>query len=497
VDTVEPGRGIRRDPRGFIAALARACDPRIPVTHSKVMAAMRARRPPGPSYWTPFAPGRAIRRDPIGFVSALARDYGDAVCLGMGPVDAYLFHHPDAVKHILQDNNQNYVKGEIIGRVKVLIGEGLFTSEGDFWRRQRRLAQPAFHRERIAGLAGTMVRRTAERLDAWQPAMRRGAPIDVAAEMNALTLTIVGETLFGRDLSGEAADAGRALRVALEVCANRAMSYFVLPVWVPTARNRALRAALRTLDGLVYDIIDGRRRSGETGDDLLGMLMSVRDEETGEGMSRGQLRDEVMTFLLAGHETTAVALAWTWYLLALNPDVAERARTETLAVLGDRDPALDDLPRLPLARMVVEEAMRLYPPVWGIGRQAIAADEIGGYDVPAGAIVNLSPWVTHRHPAFWDEPDRFDPERFRPGVERTRPRFAYFPFSGGPRLCIGEQFALMEAQLIVAMMLRRYRLLLVDRTAVVPEPTLTLRPRGGLAMRAAAIESAPGVRRVG
>jgi cytochrome P450 len=431
-----------------------------------------------------------MRRDPLGFVAALARDYGDVVRLAMGPVSVYLVHHPDGVKHVLQDNNQNYVKGPVIGRVKVLIGEGLFTSEGAFWRRQRRLAQPAFHRERIAGFAGTMVHRTAERLAGWDAAVRRGEPIDVAAEMNALALTIVGETLFGRDLSGEAVEAGRALRVALETTALRAMSWLVSPIWWPTPRNRAFRAAVRTLDALVYDLIDSRRRSAAPADDLLGMLVAARDEDTGEGMSRLQLRDEVMTFLLAGHETTAVALAWTWYLLARHPEIGEQARAETLAVLGDRAPALDDLPRLPLARMVVEEAMRLYPPVWGVGRQAIAADRIGGYDIPAGALVNLSPWVTHRHPDFWDDPERFDPERFRPGVERTRPRFAYFPFSGGPRLCIGETFALMEAQLVVAMMLQRYRLTLVDPRPVVAETTLTLRPRGGLSMRAAVVEPA-------
>jgi len=426
-----------------------------------------------------------MRRDPLAFVTALAREYGDVVCLGMGgPIRAYLFHHPDGVKHILQDNNQNYVKGPIIGRVKVLFGEGLFTSEGDFWRRQRRLAQPAFHRERIAGFATTMVRRTAERLARWEPAIERGEPIDVGAEMNALTLTIAGETLFGRDLSGEASDAGRALAVALAVLAHRAMSYVAPPIWVPTARNRAFRRAAATLDALVYDIIDARQRAHATGDDLLGMLMAARDEDTGEGMSRRQLRDEVMTFLLAGHETTAVALAWTWYLLARHPHIAEQARGEVIGCLGDRPPTVADLPRLPLARMVVEEAMRLYPPVWGVGRQTIAADRIGGYDIPAGAIVNLSPWVTHRHPDFWPDPERFDPERFRPGVERTRPRFAYFPFSGGPRLCIGEGFALMEMQLVVAMVLQRYRLTLVDERPVAPETTLTLRPCGGLRMRA-------------
>jgi len=430
-----------------------------------------------------------MRRDPLGFVSALARDYGDVVLLRMGPLQAYLLHHPDGVKHVLQDNNQNYVKGPIIARTKVLIGDGLFTSEGDFWRRQRRLAQPAFHRERIAGFAAAMVRRADERLARWETAAARGDAIDVAAEMSALTLTIVGETLFGLDLSGDAAEAGAALRVALEITAHRAMSYVAPPVWLPTARNRALRAAVRTLDALVCTVIASRRSRDEPGNDLLGMLMAARDEETGEVMSAQQLRDEVMTFLLAGHETTAVALAWTWYLLARHPEIAEGARAEVLAALGDRAPTLDDLPRIPLARMVVEEAMRLYPPVWGIGRQAIAADHIGGYDIPPGALVNLSPWVTHRHPGIWDEPERYDPERFRPGRERTRPRFAYFPFSGGPRLCIGEPFALMEAHLIAAMMLQRYRLTLVDSAPVEPEPTLTLRLRGGLPMRATRVEA--------
>ena len=451
-------------------------------------------RPPGPSYWTPIGFGREMRRDPLSCATALAREYGDVVCIRMGIIDAYLLHHPDGVKHVLQDNNQNYVKGPIIARVKPLFGEGLFTSEGDFWRRQRRLAQPAFHRERIAGFADTMVRRTAERLARWEPAVEGGEPIDVAREMNALTLTIAGETLFARDLSGEAANAGRALGVALEALALRAMSYVVPPVWLPTARNRAFRAAATTLDTLVYEIIDARQRAHETGNDLLGMLMAARDEDTGEAMSRRQLRDEVMTFLLAGHETTAVALAWTWYLLARHPDIAEQARAEVVGALGDRPPTVADLPHIPLARMVVEEAMRLYPPVWGVGRQAIAADRIGDYDIPAGAIVNLSPWVTHRHPGLWPDPERYDPERFRPGAERTRPRFAYFPFSGGPRLCIGEGFALMEMQLVVAMVLQRYRLALLDDRPVVPETTLTLRPRGGLVMRVE--RTSPAVRRL-
>jgi cytochrome P450 len=444
----------------------------------------RDERPPGPRYLTPFLVGREMRRDPLAFVGRLFRDHGDASLLRMGPVAAYMFFHPDDVKHVLQENHANYVKGPIVARVKILIGEGLFTSEGAFWRRQRRLVQPAFHRERIAGFVDTMVRCTADRLDAWEPRVASGTPFDVAAEMSALTLTIVGRALFGRDLSGEAAAAGAALGTALEFCAERALTYLTAPLLLPTAKNRAFRRARRVLDTLVYQMIEARRRSGKESGDLLGMLMAARDEETGERMTARQLRDEVMTFLLAGHETTAVALTWTWYLLFRHPEMADRLHREVTAALGTRPPTLADLPQIPLARMVVEEAMRLYPPVWGIGRQAIAPDTIGGYRLPAGAVINLSPWITHRHPGFWDEPDRFDPDRFTPERVRTRHRFAYFPFSGGPRLCIGETFALIEAQLIVAMLMQRYRLVVVPGAVVEPEPHLTLRARGGLPVTA-------------
>lgn len=423
-----------------------------------------------------------MRRDPLAFVSGLKRDYGDVVLVRMGPVHVYMLFHPNDVKHVLQENNQNYVKGPIIGRVKVLIGEGLFTSEGPFWRRQRRLAQPAFHRDRIASFFDTMVRCTTDRLDAWETHADNGQPFDVAADMNELTLTIVGLTLFSRDLSGEAAAVGSAMRDAVKFTADRAMSYLVPPLFLPTRRNRDFRVALRTLDRMVFETIEARRRSGDDGRDLLGMLMSARDEETGERMTARQLRDELMTFILAGHETTAVALSWTWYLLAQHPEVEDRLRREVMGLLGTSPPTIEDLPKLPLTRRVVSEAMRLYPPVWGIGRQSIAADTVGGYQLPAGAVVNMSPWVTHRDPAIWEEPDRFDPDRFLPERSKDRPRFAYFPFSGGPRLCIGESFALMEAQIVIAMTVQRYALRLRPDHVVVPEVHLTLRPRDGLPM---------------
>jgi cytochrome P450 len=423
-----------------------------------------------------------MRADPLAFVSRLRREFGDVVCVRMGPLRVFMVFHPEGVKHVLQDNHRNYVKGPLIARARVLIGDGLFTSEGDLWRRQRRLAQPAFHHERLAGLVDVITRLTGEHLHRWHPVGSSPPLRDIAAEMSTLTLTIAGITLFGENLEGEAAAAGRALRVALEFTGQRIMSYLAVPLAIPTARNLAFRRAVRILDDVVYDIIASRQRSRSDAGDLLSMLLAARDEETGAGMTRRQLRDEVMTFFLAGHETTAVTLAWTWYLLARHPAIEARLREESVAGLGTGSPTYADLPHLRFTRMVIQEAMRLYPPVWGIGRQALEEDTIGGYRVPRGGIVNLSPYVTHRHPDVWNEPERFDPERFDPARAASRHRFAYFPFGGGPRLCIGEAFALMEAQVIVAMVAGRYRLRPRGGYAAEPEVHLTLRPRGGMPM---------------
>ena len=437
---------------------------------------------PGPWYHSPWAWAAAFRADPIDYLLASFRTFGDVVCIRAVPFRSLFLAHPEHIKHVLQDNARNYVKGIVIAKMKVVIGEGLFTSEGDFWRRQRRLSQPAFHRDRLAGFATAMTETTAAMLDRWASRARSGAPFDVAADMSALTLGIVGRALFSRVLDTEADEVGAAQTEALAIVNERAIRFLPPPTWWPSRTNRRLRRAIAVLDRVVYDIIEARRRTGEQPGDLLAMLLLARDEETGAGMTDRQLRDEVMTFLLAGHETTAVALTWTWYLLDRNPDVAERLRGEVGAAIGTRTPTLEDLPRLRYVRMVVEEAMRLYPPVWGFMRQALGEDRVGGYRIPKHSVVTISPYVTHRHPAFWDDPERFDPERFRPERSNGRPRFAYLPFSGGPRLCIGNEFALMEAQLVVAMTVQRYRLHLVPGTRVEPESRLTLRPRGGLPM---------------
>jgi cytochrome P450 len=447
----------------------------------------KAPDPPGPRYLTPLQLPRALREWPLEFLGDLSRQYGDIVMTRVGPFRSYMLVHPDHIKHVLQDNNHNYWKGILVGRAKVLIGEGLFTSEGDFWRRQRRLAQPSFHRQRIAGFARTMTDCTASMLAEWDARAKSGAPFDVSAEMSRVTLRVVGKALFGIDLQEDAAEVGRALLAVLEFVNQRAFDFFPAPFFLPTPRNLSFRRDRRALDRVMYRIIESRRTDGADAradaGDLLSMLMSARDEESDETMSDRQLRDEVITFVLAGHETTALALTWTWQLLAENPEVEAGLRAEIESVLGDRIPTLEDLPRLARIRRVVEETLRLYPPLPIFARQSLGEDVIGGYRIRARSIVTIVPYLTHRHPAIWQDAERFDPDRFVPERVAERPRFAYLPFSGGPRLCIGNEFALIEATLIVAMTLQRYRVRpLADRRPE-HEVRLTLRPRDGLLVR--------------
>ncbi len=426
-----------------------------------------------------------LQRDQLGFYMNAFKQYGDVVRFrAFGPIYAYMFFHPDDIEYILRRNNTNYHKGIAHQRFKSLLGEGLLTSEGKIWLKQRRLSQPAFHRQRIAGFATTMTNATASMLEHWQSYAGSGQAFDVSAEMTRLTLQIVGQTLFNTDISGDEVKVVRdALYVALDYL-NYRVSHFTLDFMerLPTRRNRQYRKAQRILDKLVYDIIAERRQSGGDTGDLLSMLLLARDEETGEGMSDKQLHDEVMTLILAGHETTANTLTWTWYLLAQHPEVERKLHDELARVLSGRTPTVADLAQLPYTKMVIEESLRLYPPAWGMSRHAVADDEIRGYRVPAGTEVAVVQYVTHRHPDFWENPEAFDPERFTPERSAGRPNFAYFPFGGGPRLCIGNTFALMEAQLILAMIAQTYRLRLVPGQTIEPEPIITLRPRRGISM---------------
>ena len=420
------------------------------------------------------------RDDPLAFLTEAGRRHGDVVGFRIGPIRAVLVRHPEAIKHVLVDNNHNYDKRtrgyEVL---RQFLGNGLLTSEGDFWRRQRRIAQPAFHRKRIEGFAEVMLADTQDMLGRWEHIAGLGETVDVAHEMMSLTLRIVGKTLLSTDVQSRADQVGKLVTI-LNEWADRALDS-LLPVGFPTPGTLRAREASRKLDRLIGEII-ARRRAGEHREDLLGMLMEAKDVETGESMTDKQLRDEVTTMFLAGHETTANTLAWTFYLLSMHPEVERRVRAELDATLGGSPPRLEDLPRLPYLMQVLKESMRLYPPAWMIDRHAIADDEILGYHLRKDTLVLVSPYLAHRHPGFWPNPEGFDPERFTPANEAARPRYAYFPFGGGPRQCIGNAFAMMEAQLIVATVLQRFRPWLVPGHRVVPETLITLRPRYGLRM---------------
>jgi cytochrome P450 len=432
-----------------------------------------------------FGPLPFLRRDPLNFLFKATEQCGDVarVEFAFKPHVAHLIRHPLDVEHVLVSNARNYVK-QTRGyeKLRLVLGEGLVTSDGEFWKRQRRIAQPAFHKERIARLAPIMTAATEEMLAQWAPRVGTGQAFDVAEEMSRLTLKIIGQTMLSTDVSSAASEVGQAVTVALNHAIRRTTNVFSLPEVFPTPANLLFRRSLDTLDRVVLGMISERRKDGHDRGDLLSMLMAARDEETGEGMTDHQLRDEVMTIFLAGHETTANALSWTFYLLSLHPDVDARLREELAQVLGGRPPRLEDLPRLPYVDQVLKEAMRLFPPVWMIARRSVEEDVLSGFKIPAGTFVFMSPYLTHRHPAFWPNPEGFDPSRFAPGRLERLPRCAYFPFSKGPRMCIGDQFALLEGRLVLATLLQRVRLSLAPGYRASPLPTVTLRPKDGVRM---------------
>ncbi|MGI8909501.1 MAG: cytochrome P450 [Rubrobacteraceae bacterium] len=418
-------------------------------------------------------------RDHLGFLTRCAGEYGDVVGLRFLNVPVYLLNHPDHIEYVLVRNNRNFIKsrGERISLG--FLGNGLLTSEGSFWRRQRRLAQPAFHRERIAAYGEVMVECGERVVAGWRDDEVR----DVHDDMGRLTLEIVARTLFGFPLGpAEFEEVGDALATISQRFTGRGGVFFQVPEKVPTPGNLRFRRAVRRLDTLIYRIIHDPRASGEDAGDLLSMLLAIRDEETGEGMTDRQIRDEAMTVFLAGHETTANALSWTWHLLAGHPEVESRLQEELREVLVGRPPTVEDLPRLRYTDMVVKESMRLYPPAWAFGREALADCEIGGYHVPAGTQLIMSQWVMHRDSRYYNEPGKFRPERWGDGSTEGFPKYAYFPFGGGPRLCIGQSFAKMEAVLLLATIAQQFRLRSAPGERISPQPSITLRPKNGMRM---------------
>ncbi|WP_420630931.1 cytochrome P450 [Candidatus Leptofilum sp.] len=455
----------------------------VPVTSQQ----QRLPHPPGPLGKWPQGVLKQFQDEPLATMMKMFREYGDAIRFrAVLHFYGYLFFHPDHNKHILQDNNRNYTKmpHPSLSLLQPVVGNGLLTSDGDFWRRQRRLAAPAFHRKRIAEFATTMTAATDTMLKSWHSLTKNGRPLDINEAMMHLTLEIVGETLFSIDLTREADTIGDSFSAVNEEIARlTGIPFADLGLRIPfLPSTRQVNNHTAILTQVVHGIIQERRQSGLEAEDLLGMLMSARDEDTGEGMSDQQLHDEVMTIMLAGHETTAVALAWTFYLLSEHPDVLEELEAEVDGVLNGRLPIFDDVPNLRYTTMVLEESMRLYPPAFAIARWGNDEDEVGGYYVPKNSVITMSPYVTHRHPDFWDAPERFDPQRFTPEHKAERPRYAYLPFGGGPRLCIGQSFAMTEAILLLASIVQQYRLTLMPGSQVELEPLITLRPKGQLMM---------------
>ncbi|HEX8472632.1 MAG TPA: cytochrome P450 [Pyrinomonadaceae bacterium] len=430
--------------------------------------------PPGPRHIIPGAHFISFRRNPLDFLMRLQRDYGDIAYFKMGPQHVFVLNHPDYIKDVLVTHHERFHKGRALQRSKRLLGEGLLTSEGAHHRRQRRLAQPAFHRQRVAGYGALMVDCAARISERWHD----GQTLDIAGEMMRLTLSIVGKTLFDADVEQDAGEVGAAMNEVMELFNLLLLPYSEFLEKLPLPQTRRFQRARDRLDAVIYRIINERRASGEDHGDLLSMLLLAEDEEMdGSRMSNEQLRDEVMTIFLAGHETTANALAWTWYLLAEHTEVETRLHQEIDAVLeGGRLPRVEDLARLRYTEMVVAEAMRLYPPAWAIGRLAVHEHEVGGYTIPAGALVLVSQYVMHHDPRYFPDPLRFDPERWTTEAKDARPAFSYFPFGGGPRRCIGEGFAWMEATLLVAALARRWRMHLVPNQKIETSPRITLRP---------------------
>ncbi len=433
--------------------------------------------PPGPRSRLPGATLLRFRRDRLGFLLATARTHGDVAGFTLGRQPIYLVSDPAMIQDVLELQAASFTKGRALERARHLLGQGLLTSEGELHQRQRRLVMPAFHKQRLAGYGATMVALARAHGAAWQP----GRVVDVATEMMHLTRAIVAKTLFDHDVADDAGEIDAAMGVLVGSFGSVAL---FLPEWVverglwPSAAR--LEAARATLDATIYGMIAARRAEGRDHGDLLSMLLAAVDEDgDGRGMSDRQLRDEVMTLFLAGHETTANALAWTWFLLAEHPEVDLRLDAELDRVLAGRPPTLDDLPALPYTRMVFTEAMRLYPPAWLLGRRAARDCSVGGFGIPRGAVVLMSQWVVHHDPRLYPDPFRFDPERWAADVP-ARPKYAYFPFGGGPRRCIGEAFAWTEGLLVLATLAQGWRMRLVPGHPVVPEPLITLRPRHGI-----------------
>ena len=437
--------------------------------------------PPGPAGKLFVGSLPELRNQRLQFLVSNRERYGDIVYMQGGPRRLYQLNNPEDIQYVLVKAPHKFHKSPNLKAVTgPILGQGLLTSDGDFHRQQRKLIQPAFHHQRISRYADVMVNYTARMLTNWQ----NGASLDVHDEMMHLTMAIVAKTLFDADVSHDADSIGEAIGFAIADASARMTRLIQLPLWVPTPGNQIRRRNRDIIERTIFSIIEERRASGEDRGDLLSMLLLAQDEDSGAGMSNQQVRDEAMTLFIAGHETTANALTWALYLLSQHPDVMARLQTELDTVLAGRLPTMNDLRNLPYTDQVIKETMRLYPPAWLVTRLAIEDVTIREYTIPKGSVLIMSQYVMQRHPDYWDAPDEFRPERFAPGWEDRVPKFAYFPFGGGPRICIGNSFASMEAILALATIMQHWTFSIAPGHAVEMEPLITLRPKGGMPMLA-------------
>jgi cytochrome P450 len=438
---------------------------------------------PGPKPTLPWTNLLRLRKDALGFLSFLHGTYGDVVRYRMGPRHFHLVNHPDLNREVLVVQEKKVRKGIGLQRAKVLLGEGLLTSEGEAHLQHRRMMQPAFHHRKIATYADLMVRHTMD----LRQRLGAGEVLDLNAEMTGLTLAIVAEALFGADLRAESGELGEALTTVIGSFNALTNPFAGVMMRLPLPSTRRIEGAIERLNRTIFRVIENRRKAGEEAPDLLSMLLHAQDDEGAkEKFTDAQVRDETMTLFLAGHETTANALTWTWHLLALNPEAEARFHAELDAVLGGRAPGFEDVPKLKMTEAVFAESMRLLPPVWGFGREVLEELELGGCRIEPGDLIILSPWVMHRDARWWPEPLRFDLDRHLGDAKAGRNKFTYFPFSHGPRNCIGEPFAWMEGILLLATLAQAWRFRPVEGRPVVLDPLFTLRPRHGLWMKAEA-----------
>jgi len=417
-----------------------------------------------------------FRKYRLDFFTQCAREHGDMVKLRFANHPIYLASHPHAIEEILVTQSKNFTKHFALRYNPLVLGRGLLTSEGDFWLRQRRLIQPIFLPSRIKSYAPAMVTATERLLADWKPGDKR----DIHKEMMRVTLDIAAKTLFGAEVDAESKAVAEAMEVFQANFFDRFHSLIPLPMWIPTPANLRMRRAVRRLDSILYGIISQRRQEKADRADLLSLLLHARDEEGGGGMNDQQLRDEAMTLFLAGHETTALTLSWAWYLLAQNPVAEQKLLNEIDTVLQGRAPTAEDWPKLRYAEMIALESMRLYSPAYVLGREAIDDCTIAGYHVPRGTTMFMSQWVVHRDARFWDNPEAFRPERWGEEKIKSMPKFAYFPFGGGPRVCIGQQFAMMEMVLMLVTIAQKFRFRMEPGAVVTPWASFTLRPANGI-----------------